>query len=603
MPTFTVVLTGNETYNGSAGGGGSDNNNYVVTDNGVGSNTVTLGGGIDQFNLTSGSNTITLGNGADQVSALSSNTITVGDGNDMINGVGINTISTGNGASNVSVTGGSNTITVGLGSNAIALGTLDSNKVSTGAGNNVVSVSAATVSGDTIHGAVTSLDGSTNQLVLTTAGVMAPVNVYGFETYALANGGTNSLTLSDGNFTNLPGGQITVFGGNSGNTVNASALSAAHAVVIYGGTGADALTGGAGNDSFVISAPVGNVLNGGAGTNTLDYSNFAGGITLNLVTDEATAANNGAIDTFVGMEAFKTGGGNNTFIAGPGGAHTFIGGVAGVNTLSYAAATSEVYVDVVHGLAYDSLNGATTVTVDGFANIRAFIGGSGNNVFIAGPGGSHMFNGGVGGVNTLSYAAATSEVYVDLVHGLVYDNLSGAAVTVDHFTNFPAFVGGSGNNTFVGGAGNHVIDGGAGGVNTLDYSAAPGAVSVNLMTGTAVNGYGGTDTFGHMQIFKGGAGQDVFQVTNVQGSYDLVGGGNSDFFAFSSAFGTDTVVNFSTAHDQIYLAQNEFANFAAVQSHAQQVGGNTVITLDASDSITLQNTALSSLNAGMFHFL
>ena len=123
------------------------------------------------------------------------------------------------------------------------------------------------------------------------------------------------------------------------------------------------------------------------------------------------------------------------------------------------------------------------------------------------------------------------------------------------------------------------------------------------MTGTAVNGYGGTDTFDHMQIFKGGAGQDVFNVGNVQGSYVFVGGGNSDFFAYSGAFGTDTVVDFTTGHGQIYLAQNEFANFAAVQSHAQQVGGNTVITLGASDSITLQGVSLASLNAGMFHFL
>jgi serralysin len=83
----------------------------------------------------------------------------------------------------------------------------------------------------------------------------------------------------------------------------------------------------------------------------------------------------------------------------------------------------------------------------------------------------------------------------------------------------------------------------------------------------------------------------------------LVGGGNSDIFGFSGAFGQGTITDFNLAHDQIYLASNEFANFAAVQSHAQQVGGNTVITLDASDSITLQNTALSSLNAGEFRFL
>ncbi len=231
MATHTHTLNGNETYLGAPFPPDDD---FTITDNGAaGGNTVTLGNGTDNLTLQDGNNTVTLGNGADQ--------ITAGSGN--------NTLTTGTGNSKVTVGNGNDTVTVGTGSNTIVLGTgLDT--VSTAAGNNVVSVSGATVSGDTLKGALSSGDGSTNKLVLTAAGTMSPVNVSGFQSYQLANGGPNSLTLSETNFARLPGGSITVIGGNSGNTIDASALSAAHTVTIVAGAGTDVLSGGAGNDTF-----------------------------------------------------------------------------------------------------------------------------------------------------------------------------------------------------------------------------------------------------------------------------------------------------------------------------------------------------------------
>lgn len=47
-----------------------------------------------------------------------------------------------------------------------------------------------------------------------------------------------------------------------------------------------------------------------------------------------------------------------------------------------------------------------------------------------------------------------------------------------------------------------------------------------------------------------------------------------------------------------------FANFAALQAHAANDGlGNTVITYDAGNTITLQDVALSSLRASDFLFV
>ncbi len=86
------------------------------------------------------------------------------------------------------------------------------------------------------------------------------------------------------------------------------------------------------------------------------------------------------------------------------------------------------------------------------------------------------------------------------------------------------------NDTFVGGPGNHTING-EGGINTLNYNASPAAVSVNFATGTATNGYGGTDTFSNIQIVDGSAFDDAF-VSGAAGE-TIYGGGATDSLDFS----------------------------------------------------------------------
>jgi hypothetical protein len=73
-------------------------------------------------------------------------------------------------------------------------------------------------------------------------------------------------------------------------------------------------------------------------------------------------------------------------------------------------------------------------------------------------------------------------------------------------------------------------------------------------------------------------------------------------FVFLGTFGQNTVEQFNPLVDTIELSATEFANFAAVQSHMQQVGANTVITYDANDTITLVGVSLASLHASNFEF-
>lgn len=235
------------------------NDNYVIIGKN-GNNTITLGNGDNLFSLGDGSNTVTVGDGTEV----------------MVFGAGNNTLTTGNGNSDITVGAGSNTIAVGTGGNKIALGD-GLNTVNTAAGNTLLSVAAAAVSTDVIMGALNSGDGTTNRLVLTSAGTMTPVNVSGFQTFQLGNNGANSLTLAEGNFARLPGGVITVIGGDSGTMLDASALSAAHSVIFDAGDGTDALTGGAGDDRFRFAPNnvSGDLVNGGTGNNTVELA--AGG--------------------------------------------------------------------------------------------------------------------------------------------------------------------------------------------------------------------------------------------------------------------------------------------------------------------------------------
>ncbi|HEY1299051.1 MAG TPA: hypothetical protein VGF07_01045 [Stellaceae bacterium] len=79
----------------------------------------------------------------------------------------------------------------------------------------------------------------------------------------LASAAHNTLILQNSNFTGVTGSTITVYGGGNGNTISEAGVSGADRTVMKGGAEADTLvagrnavmTGGAGNDLFVFTAP------------------------------------------------------------------------------------------------------------------------------------------------------------------------------------------------------------------------------------------------------------------------------------------------------------------------------------------------------------
>jgi hypothetical protein len=103
-----------------------------------------------------------------------------------------------------------------------------------------------------------------------------------------------------------------------------------------------------------------------------------------------------------------------------------------------------------------------------------------------------------------------------------------------------------------------------------------------------------------------GAQANVMSGSNtidMQGSSgNLVGlYGDSEAVVFQPQFGASAVGGFNST-DTMTFSASDFANFQALQQHMSQSGANTVITLDASDTITLVNVQPSSLTASNFNF-
>jgi Ca2+-binding RTX toxin-like protein len=83
----------------------------------------------------------------------------------------------------------------------------------------------------------------------------------------------------------------------------------------------------------------------------------------------------------------------------------------------------------------------------------------------------------------------------------------------------------------------------------------------------------------------------------------LTGGGVSDTFVFNFAgVGKDTVTDFHAAADALQFSSSIFANAQAALNATQDDGhGNTVVAIDAQDTITLTAVLKAQLHVADFH--
>ena len=107
---------------------------------------------------------------------------------------------------------------------------------------------------------------------------------------------------------------------------------------------------------------------------------------------------------------------------------------------------------------------------------------------------------------------------------------------------------------------------------------------------------------GNMIVKAGSAGDTLIGA----GGNTLVGGVGADSFVFHGHFGQETLYDFTGGsganHDTLQFDKSVFADWAHLLGATKQVGGDLLITLDASDVITLKNVALSNFSQSNARF-
>ena len=334
--------------------------------------------------------------------------------------------------------------------------------------------------------------------------------------------------------------------------------------VLTSGSVLDSLYGGAGNDTLISGSSANAVLDGQAGINTLSYLNQTSSLTIALNGASAGTAWGAGIgtDTLYNFEVVQGGSGNDTFIGG--GWSETIDGSGGVNSLTFAAQTSALTVNLGSGtgtamgasIATDLLynievvvGGSAGNTLIGGLALDSLYGGAGNDTFIGGTG-NDVMSGGSGGIDEVYYGASTSNLVIAL-NGAAGGTAYGTGIGTDTLYNIEVAVAGSGNNTIIGnatvasslygGVGNDTISGGTGndlmdggtGLNVVDYHAQTSALTILLNGASAGTGWGaniGTDSLYNFEVVLGSAGNDTI-VGNHALSNTLYGnGGNNSLY-------------------------------------------------------------------------
>ncbi|MFB9978584.1 beta strand repeat-containing protein [Mesorhizobium kowhaii] len=651
-----VTLTGIASINGGDGGDtitGSAAGDTIV--GGMGSDALNGGDGNDVF-LTGGTNDgfdgVAGGNGSDVLKATSNGTI-----------IGLASIATieaitADGYSNVTIAGSTAANTLDF--SAVALTGITS--ISGSAGNDIIT---GTSGDDTIFGdaGLDTLNGGAGSDTLTGGADNDTLSGGDGDDVFLMSGASDGFdSVTGGNGTDIIKATadnmiigltaiatveeisadghagVSISGSASADTLNFSALTLTGITGIFGGSGNDTITGSAAAD--IISGDAGDdTLGGSDGNDIFLFSGTAGGfdaITGGNGTDTIKALANGTIiglRSIAGIEAITADGFANVQIAGSGNA----------DTLDFSDTTLTGIVSIDGGAGNDIITGsAANDVIIANSGTDTLNGGDGNDVFSIGSGGSnHIINGGNGSdtiVATSTTLSIASFSGIEAIDGSGVAGLSivgtGVADTFDFsattLTNVVLINGGAGNDTITGSASDDVISGGAGadilnggaGNDTVTYAASTAAVTVNLATTTQSGGDAQGDQLTAIEhvvgsnyadtltgntgdnSLNGGTGND--RLTGAGGDDLLTGGANNDTFVFRAGFGHDTIMDFAagaTVSDVIEFSQDLFVDYTAVLAAASDVGSDTLITLDANNSILLHNVTVASLNANDFLFV
>ncbi|MCX7227742.1 MAG: calcium-binding protein [Burkholderiales bacterium] len=420
---------------------------------------------------------------------------------------------------------------------------------------------------------------------------------------------------------------------SAGVTVN---LGLATGQVSAGDASGDVLTSienatGSAFDDVILANSVANVIDGGAGIDTVSYVNSTLGVTVDLAYAGAQASSGFALgDVLTNIENLSgsglndvltgdagvnviDGGAGNDVIEGRGGADTLDGG-AGTDTASYANSSAGVQVSLLMSTQtstgdasgdvlsnFESLTGSAFAdTLSGNASANVISAGAGDDV-IEGLAGADTIDGGAG-IDLVSYANSAAGVTIDLNivsgqggagdgTGDILSNVenilgSGLADTLSGNTGVNIITGGVGNDTIEGRGGADILDGGAG-TDTVSYASSGSGVTVDLRlsTGQVSTGDASGDILSNFENITGSALNDI-----------LIGDANAN--TLNGNAGTDTVsYAFSSAGVTVDLG------LATAQVSAGDASGDVLTSIEnltgsAFDDVIVANSAVNVIDGG-----
>jgi len=327
--------------------------------------------------------------------------------------------------------------------------------------------------------------------------------------------------------------------------------------ILYGESGDDSLSGNDGDDTLGGGAGA-DVIDGGAGLDVVSYRDSTQGVTIDLITQQASGGEaqgdlisnvEGAIgsdlaDTFIGNDLDNifsanagddviTAAGGNDRLEGGAGADSLSGGV-GNDTVVYTSSNVGVTIDLSQNLA--SGGHATGDQISGFENITGsnfgdqLTGDAATNTINAGDGddvitvtsGGDTIIGGFGN-DTLTFINAAQAITLNLANNtfsggiadglsaLSIENISGSAfndqITGSDFAN--TLTGGAGDDTFIGAGQDDIINGGDGTNDTAIYSGNQADYDITQFTNGALriediraDSVDGTDTIVNIEFIQ-----------------------------------------------------------------------------------------------------
>jgi hypothetical protein len=232
----------------------------------------------------------------------------------------------------------------------------------------------------------------------------------------------------------------------------------------------------------------------------------------------------------------------------------------------------------------------------------------------------------VGGSDIIRFLGTSDDLVKIAGTGVDLDTVHGSDGVVDLLSAQAKIVGGSDSIHLLGGSDDlvrllntsgeaDVIHGSGGIVDLLNAQArvVGGDNTLRILSGTndlatllgtdgnadIVHGSGATVTLLGAQASISGS-DDTIKMFGTGDTVTVNGAHNT--FVFQPAFGQDTISGFAST-DLIKFSTADFANWSALSPDISQSGANTVIQLDASDTLTLLGVTATSLSQSEFRFV